>query len=104
MGNYFELFNDSEGKHQITAISTNAPVPAGGRAILTIFIRNISSYDMQDIVLKSNDPDLTFTPKIIPFLAINAMYEVLVIWMPPSDRTKPLNAVMSADFNIIKRA
>lgn len=103
MGNYFEVFSDSEGKHLMTAIKSETIVPAGGTTKFTAFIKNISMYDMIDMTLLCNDKEVSFDPRTIPFIGRGQIVPITITWSPSVSRTQPLNATISADFSIVKR-
>jgi hypothetical protein len=103
--NYFVVYEDSEGKKPLSMLTSDEIIPAGKSMTRKIFIKNISPDELQNVVLSSDDPDLTFQPSTISHMDIGfTLYEITVIWTPPKTRTEALSTAIKVEFDIIKRA
>jgi hypothetical protein len=103
MAIYFIVYKDKELKQSITAIKTDEPILAGQVYETTIYIRNISKFELQDILFLSSDSDVSFEPRVIQHMNPNEVVAVKAVWKPTLTRMTPLNAQISADFRVIVR-
>jgi len=100
---YFEVFKDKELKQVITEIKTDKPVLAGQTYETTIYIKNITKYELSDILFIASDIDVSFEPRVVVHMNPDEVVAVKAIWKPILTRMTPLNASISADFRVIVR-
>jgi hypothetical protein len=101
----FEIYSDPKGKNPLKELASDRIVKAGEETLTQkIYVKNISANELRDFTLSSSDPDLSFQPKIIPFMDVaRTLYEVTVIWSPSKHRDTALSTMLKAEYDVIKR-
>jgi len=100
---YFIIYKDAELKQPITEIKTNEPILAGQIYETTIYVRNISNFELSDILFIASDTDVSFEPRVIRHMNPTEIVSLKVVWKPTINRETPLNTTISADFKVIVR-
>jgi len=98
------VYKDSDLKVPISKLESTEIIQAGGKWEVSLYIQNISGFELMNVQLSIDDPDVTITPSVIPYLAPLSYVEVKFVWAPKINRENPLNARILADIFIIKRA
>jgi hypothetical protein len=103
---FLAIYAERECKTRIRNLNLNDEVIAGTRKEITLFVRNEGPNDIKDLVFVATDPDISFVPNAIHFIAAGdkAPIQLIVVWNPPSTRETPLATDILADFFVIKRA
>lgn len=100
---YFIIYKDANLKQPITEIRTDEPILAGQVYETTIFIQNISRFELSDILFIASDADVSFDPRVVRHMNSNEVIKIKVFWKPILTRELPLNTTISADFRVIMR-
>jgi hypothetical protein len=100
---YFIVYKDADLKQVITEIKTDEPILAGQTYETTIYVKNISRYELSDILFIASDADLSFEPRVVQHMNPDEVVAVKAIWKPILTRMTPLNTKISADFRVIVR-
>jgi len=101
---YFRVFANDSLSNPIKVLKPDKVVAAGTEYRQDIWIQNFSGNELADIILYSDDKDVSFEPKLILSMKDMEVVKVVVVWKPPVDREKPLSTKVLADFNVIRRA
>jgi predicted metal-dependent RNase len=100
---YIIIYKDADLKQAITEIKTDEPVLAGQTYETTFYVKNISNFELLDILFIASDSDVSFNPRVIQHMNPNEVIAVKTVWKPTLTRMTPLNAQISADFRVIVR-
>lgn len=100
---YFIVYRNADLKQAITEIKSDEPILAGQTYETTIYVKNISKFELADILFIASDSDVSFEPRVIRHMNPDEIVAVKTIWKPIVTRMTPLNAKISADFRVIVR-
>jgi hypothetical protein len=100
---YLKLYRDGKFNEPITQVKFEKIVDAGQSGIISLSVRNISAYELIDIVLLADDKEVSFRPAKIPELPSGRTAQVTIVWSPSVTRKTPLTTKVYGKFKVIKR-
>jgi len=101
--NYFRTYSDKGLKQIITEVKSEKIVLAGELYEVTVYIQNISTFELSDILFKADDVDVSIVPEKFRYMKPKEVVPLKVVWKPKTTRETALNTKILADFKVIIR-
>jgi len=101
--NYFRTYKDKELKQLITEVKSEEIVSAGQIYEVTVYIQNVSRFELSGILFRADDVDVSIVPEKVYYMRPEEVVPLKVIWKPKTTRETALNTKILADFRVIVR-
>lgn len=102
---FIRAFKDREKKILITSLKSEDFVRAGSSSKpFYIYVVNVTAYELMDVTIYCNEPDVEITPSQIPYMKAGETKQVKVVWSPSLKREEALSTPIYARARLIKRA